>query len=681
LDPRLTLAQYQLLYSSPGGPPDRFLQEALATTTKGNLTGVTLTTYFGPNDPQGLALVHDLRSDAGPLAAPAGMAVLVGGGAADVEDVVSGIGADFPRTAAFILISSYAVLFLLLRSVVLPIKAVLMNSLSILASFGALVWIFQDGNLSMLLGIRPLGFVETTQPVILFCVLFGLSMDYEVFLLTRMRESWDATHDNRAAVAHGLERSGRIVTSAALIVVVVSGSFAFADIVLIKALGLGIAIAVALDATVVRALLVPATMRLIGDWNWWLPAALARRLRIIATAALCLVVLAGCGGGPILANAPIIERTPPTPAPSATRAPDPQPIVFPRDEEPHDRLTEWWYFTGHLVADDGRRFGFEFVIFRAERGSAPVTWASHLALTDESGGRFLYGQRAAIGGAVFDTPISLALSPPAPAFSLAIPTSAAASGVASPVDPAAYLWPQAWVYSQSNGQADIEAKLAPAEASQAGGAFGLELQLDPLKAPVLHDGNGWIDFGPAGGSYYYSRTRLHVSGSLTLDGSSLNVRGEAWFDHQWGDFISVGGGGWDWFAVNLADGTDLTLSLVRGADGSLPLVYGTYVAANGRAAHLDRSQFSVKSVGAWTSPHTGAVYPAGWQIDVPSLDLTIQLTPTLPDQELDTRPTTGVAYWEGSQRVSATRAGQPLRGEAYVELTGYAAPVHASAAP
>ena len=151
-----------------------------------------------------------------------------------------------------------------------------MNTLSIVASFGAMVWIFQDGNLSAILGFQPVGFIETTQPVILFCVLFGLSMDYEVFILTRTREAWDRTHDNADAVAHGLERSGRIVTSAALVVVVVAGSFAFADIVLIKALGIGMAIAIALDATVVRALLVPATMRLLGRWNWWLPDSLER---------------------------------------------------------------------------------------------------------------------------------------------------------------------------------------------------------------------------------------------------------------------------------------------------------------------------------------------------------------------------------------------------------------------
>ncbi len=204
--------------------------------------------------------------------------MLVGGGAADVDDVVARVWADFPRTAAFIVVSTFLVLLALLRSVVLPVKALVMNTLSIVASFGALVWIFQDGNLSGPLGFQPLGFVETTQPVILFCVLFGLSMDYEVFLLSRMKETWDRTHDNTEAVARGLERSGRIVSSAALIVVVVAGSFAFADIVLIKALGIGIAIAVALDATVVRALLVPATMKLIGDWNWWMPARLDRAL-------------------------------------------------------------------------------------------------------------------------------------------------------------------------------------------------------------------------------------------------------------------------------------------------------------------------------------------------------------------------------------------------------------------
>jgi putative drug exporter of the RND superfamily len=276
VDPRLSLAQYTLLYRDPNGPRDRYIQTVLGATTRGDLTAFTLTTPYGPNRDEGRALVADLRRPGSAVAPPAGVTVLVGGGAADVADVVDRVRADFPRTALFIIVSTYLVLFLLLRSVVLPAKALVMNTLSIVASFGALVWIFQDGNLSAALGFQPLGFVETTQPVILFCVLFGLSMDYEVFLLTRMKEVWDRTGDNVEAVAGGMERSGRIVTSAALIVVVVAGSFAFADIVLIKALGIGMAIAVALDATVIRALLVPATMRLLGRWNWWMPARLER---------------------------------------------------------------------------------------------------------------------------------------------------------------------------------------------------------------------------------------------------------------------------------------------------------------------------------------------------------------------------------------------------------------------
>jgi RND superfamily putative drug exporter len=276
IDPRLSLQQYQLLLADPEGPADRYVADTLARTTAGDLTAFTVTTWFGPNDAQARALVRDLRDPASRLAPPEGLSLLVGGGAAEVVDVVDRMATDFPRTGLFIFVTTYAILFLLLRSVVLPAKALIMNTLSIVASFGALVWIFQDGNLSALLGFAPLGFVETTLPMILFCVLFGLSMDYEVFLLSRMKEAWDRTGDNRAAVAQGLERSGRIVTSAALIVVLVAGSFAFADVVLIKALGVGVALAVALDATVVRALLVPSAMRLLGRWNWWMPERLQR---------------------------------------------------------------------------------------------------------------------------------------------------------------------------------------------------------------------------------------------------------------------------------------------------------------------------------------------------------------------------------------------------------------------
>jgi putative drug exporter of the RND superfamily len=661
VDPRLSLAQYQLLLANPAGPGDRSIAETLARTTDNDLTTFTVVTWYGPNAPEARQLVRDLRDPNSALAPPAGVTVRVAGGAAEVVDTVDKMAADFPRSALFIIVATYLVLFVLLRSVVLPAKALVMNGLSILASFGALVWIFQDGNLSALLGFAPLGFVETTLPVIFFCVLFGLSMDYEVFLLTRMKEAWDATGDNRIAVARGLERSGRIVTSAAMIVVLVAASFAGAEIVLIKALGLGVAIAVALDATVVRALLVPATMRLLGRWNWWMPARLERwvasRLPVVsATLALAIVgvlVLGACTPGTaILANP---TRAPgPTSVPTATAlvVADPQPILFPRDDGPHDRLTEWWYDTGHLRAADGRTFGFELVIFRAERGDLPVGWASHLAVTDESGQRFLYDQRAEIGPQVNQ-------SPPNGGFDLSI------VGDVEPgfPDPNA----QAWTMQGVDGVDHITAN-----GSSAGTPFGIDLALDAGDRPVaLHDGDGYVNFGLAGGSYYYSRTRMAASGTLTLDGSAVPVTGEAWFDHQWGDFIAVGGGGWDWFALNLDDATDITLSLVRAADGSYPLVYGTRVTPDGQVQHLDETDFTVTVTDHWTSPLTGATYPASWHLAFND-GLTVDLRPTVAGQELDTRATTGVIYWEGSQIVSAARAGSPLGGQAYVELTGYA---------
>jgi predicted secreted hydrolase len=373
---------------------------------------------------------------------------------------------------------------------------------------------------------------------------------------------------------------------------------------------------------------------------------------------------AACSGGPILANptAPLASAAVTTPTPPA--AADPIPIELPLDDGPHDRLTEWWYYTGHLRSDAGDRYGFEYVIFRAERGAFPTSWVAHVAVTDESGDRFIYAQRLEIGTAVDRSPRAADGTPTG--FDLAV------VGV-DPTAPEPGSRP-AWTMRGSDGDDRLTATLSPAEAAGAGapGGLGLDLRLRSTKPAALHDRDGWIDFGPAGGSYYYSRTSMTASGSLTLDGEALVVEGRAWFDHQWGDFISVGGGGWDWFAANLDDGTDLTLSLVRDTDGSHPLAYGTIVGADGRVRHLDGEDFSVTVEGHWTSPMTRATYPAGWTIEIPGDRLTIQLTPTVADQELDTRATTGVIYWEGSQVVRATRDGVLLNGQAYVELTGYA---------
>ena len=181
-----------------------------------------------------------------------------------------------------------------------------------------------------------------------------------------------------------------------------------------------------------------------------------------------------------------------------------------------------------------------------------------------------------------------------------------------------------------------------------------------------------MPFGAAGGSYYYSRPTMQAAGTLTIGGQTMAVTGVAWFDHQWGDFVTVGGGGWDWFAVNLPAGSAVTLSLIRDADGTYPLAYGTYVTSDGTVVHLAASDFTVTVTDHWTSPQTGAVYPSGWRVEIPKAGLVITLRPTVADQELDTRATTGVIYWEGSQVVAATRDGSPIPAHAYVELTGYA---------
>jgi putative drug exporter of the RND superfamily len=283
-DPRVTRVQSSV---PPGLPRDEAIGVALlqrglnrlgvgtgaARLASDNAAAIVAYTASLPNDAENKALLAELRAMELP-----GLTLLVDGGTAEIVDVVDLMYADFPKAIALVVGATYLVLLLLFRSVLLPLKAVLMNGLSILASYGALVWVFQEGNLGQILGFTGLGFVEASLPVIMFCVLFGLSMDYEVFLLSRIREEWERSGNNTQAVAVGLQRSGRIITSAALLVVVVAGSFVTADVVLIKALGFGIALAVLLDATVVRALLVPSTMRLLGEWNWWLPSPLQRLL-------------------------------------------------------------------------------------------------------------------------------------------------------------------------------------------------------------------------------------------------------------------------------------------------------------------------------------------------------------------------------------------------------------------
>ena len=201
---------------------------------------------------------------------------LVGGLTADTVDVIGSVGDHLPWMGLIVVAVMLVLLFLAFGSLVLPIKAVVMNAVSIIASFGVVTWIFQDGNLSDLLGFESMGFLDATNPILMLAILFGLSMDYEVFLLSRVREQWDRTGDNDLAVATGVQKTGRIITSAALLLAVVIGAFGLSGIVFMKMIGIGMLVALLIDATVVRALLVPAAMKLLGGWNWWAPGPLRR---------------------------------------------------------------------------------------------------------------------------------------------------------------------------------------------------------------------------------------------------------------------------------------------------------------------------------------------------------------------------------------------------------------------
>jgi len=200
-----------------------------------------------------------------------GLEVRIGGPTASMVDLIQTLRAYGKFAAVFVLGWNFAMLLGAFRSVVVPLKAVLMNVFSLGASYGLLVWVFQEGHLSDLLRFEPLEGIDPTIPLVMFAVVFGLSMDYEVFLLSRIREEWLRSGDNRHSVISGLAHTGRVITSAALILLVVIGAFASGTFVYVKQIGIGIGAAIALDVTIVRALLVPSTMQLLGNWNWWAP--------------------------------------------------------------------------------------------------------------------------------------------------------------------------------------------------------------------------------------------------------------------------------------------------------------------------------------------------------------------------------------------------------------------------
>src|SRR5881275_1356502 len=273
-DGSLSRSDYQALLTQADAAQPARVQAIVHGTTGSEIAVLSVVTKHGQESDASRAIVHSLRS----MPPPAGSSMLVAAFSIDFTDFIL---ERIPLAVVYVMVVTYLVLFLLTGSVVLPLKAVIMNILSIGASFGALVWIFQQGHLSSLLNFTAAP-LDPSVPVLLFCIVFGLSMDYEVLLISRIQEEYRRTRDTTQAVADGLERSGRLITGAAAILVAVFLAFGLADVVLIKSIGLGLAIAVALDATLVRALIVPAVMRLLGRANWWAPRRLARLHRRIS---------------------------------------------------------------------------------------------------------------------------------------------------------------------------------------------------------------------------------------------------------------------------------------------------------------------------------------------------------------------------------------------------------------
>jgi RND superfamily putative drug exporter len=267
LDPNLTLADYQAMYTGDASKLPPGAQQALAGYVGKHIVLLQATSSADPSTDAARNIVKAIRADQG--VGDGGQLLVTGETAIDV-DVIKFIYDQTPLAVGVVVLVTYVLLFLLTGSVVLPLKAIVMNFLSVGASFGALVFIFQQGHFANILGFTPQS-LDPSIPVILFSIVFGLSMDYEVLLVSRIHEEYVRLGNNTAAVASGLERTGRLITGAAAIMFAVFMAFGLAEVVIIKAIGIGLAIAVAIDATIVRSLVVPAIMRLLGDLNWWAP--------------------------------------------------------------------------------------------------------------------------------------------------------------------------------------------------------------------------------------------------------------------------------------------------------------------------------------------------------------------------------------------------------------------------
>jgi predicted secreted hydrolase len=341
---------------------------------------------------------------------------------------------------------------------------------------------------------------------------------------------------------------------------------------------------------------------------------------------------------------------------SGVRAEDFQParpgrvFQFPRDHGAHPEFkTEWWYYTGHLKSKAGQTFGYQLTFFRVglrkpdpqarSAWRANTVYFAHLAVSDPNRGVFSFREKAQRG----------------------------ALGLAGAKQGRLKVWIDDW---RLEGKGEEHHLWAQKD------GIGLDLILSPLKPPVLQGEGGYSRKADKAevASHYYSITRLATRGQLTLGDRTLEVTGTSWFDREFSTSqMAPNQVGWDWFSMQLSDGSDLMLYVMRLKDGSLdPASSGTLVDPQGRARHLKLADFQIQPTGSWKSPHSGATYPSGWEISLPGAGYTLSLQPTLADQELRPGGRAPIIYWEGQVTIQGTNNQQAITGQGYVELTGYA---------
>jgi predicted secreted hydrolase len=370
------------------------------------------------------------------------------------------------------------------------------------------------------------------------------------------------------------------------------------------------------------------------------------------TAAVAVGLELGLPGLEDSGQGPILELTPIGDPPEFARALRPRELQFPADHGPHlEFQTEWWYYIGNLQTADGRHFGFQLTFFRrglqpGEPGrpsafAANHIYSAHLALTDTAGGAHRAWERY----------------------------SRAAAGLAGAQSDPYRVWLDDWTVEALNATAD-EIRLYASEED-----FELELVLEAEKPPVPHGEAGLSQksLEPGNASYYVSYTRMSVSGRIGIGQAVYQVQGQGWFDHEWGTTaLGPEAVGWDWFGLQLDDGRELMVFQIRKRDGTIePVSGGTLVDVNGSPEQLSASQLQIWPLDTWTSPGSGAVYPSGWQLQIPERGIELTIQPQLADQE----NRLSVVYWEGAVAVSGTSRGEAVAGQGYAELTGYFLPL------